>query len=69
MCVIYFSYKLDEYSPEDDEEEIYCYEILSKVNKKLAPIQQPVVASTASNKPQSIADHMRCCSGHHHHHH
>lgn len=64
---IIFSYKIDEYSPEDDEEETYCYEILSKFNRKFAPPPQPVANTT--NKPQSIADHMRCCSGHHHHHH
>lgn len=37
--LFFYSYKLDETSPEDTDEEVFCYEILSKVNIKfIAPI-------------------------------
>lgn len=60
----YFSYKLDENSPFDEDEDTYSYEILSKVNKKLVPQQVAI----SNDRMQTAADHIRCCSGHHHHH-
>ncbi|XP_050510510.1 N-alpha-acetyltransferase 40 [Diabrotica virgifera virgifera] len=51
------NYELDESSPLDDEEDSYPYEILSKVNKRLAPHMSPMKMN--SN---------HCCSGHDHHH-
>ncbi|KAL3285743.1 hypothetical protein HHI36_000270 [Cryptolaemus montrouzieri] len=54
------NYELDESSPVDDDED-YPYEILSKINKRLAPIA--LSQSPSNGKSQ----HMHCCSGHHHH--
>nr|XP_023030225.1 N-alpha-acetyltransferase 40 [Leptinotarsa decemlineata] len=53
------NYELDETSPVDDEDESYHYEILSKINKRLAP---PTVVPKAQTNSH-------CCSGHGHHHH
>lgn len=50
------NYKLDETSPTDNFDEKYCYEILSKINKNLLPVQ------AAHNHTSN-----GCCPGHHHH--
>lgn len=52
------NYKLDETSPEDDDEEEFCYEILSKPNKRL--ISQPVYQSPLLNNHSH--SHSHCCS-------
>lgn len=49
------NYKLDETSPIDDEEE-YCYEILSKPNRKLLPLHSHDNHHTTNGS---------CCPGHH----
>ncbi|EFA07325.1 N-alpha-acetyltransferase 40 [Tribolium castaneum] len=58
------NYELDETSPIDYQDETFPYEILSKVNKRLA-------SSTTTNinnkKPGQANGHSHCCSGHHHH--
>ncbi|KAG5899835.1 hypothetical protein JTB14_012306 [Gonioctena quinquepunctata] len=51
------NYELDISSPIDDEDETYPYEILSKTNKRLLPVQVP-----------SKHTNGHCCSGHGHHH-
>ncbi|CAH0550756.1 unnamed protein product [Brassicogethes aeneus] len=55
------NYELDESSPVDDEDETYPYEILSKANKRLAPVM-PLSVSNGKNHQNG-----HCCSGHHHH--
>lgn len=49
-----FSYELDDSSPIDDEDNVYPYEILSKINKRLEPVMK------------NHFEH--CCPGHDHHH-
>lgn len=62
-------YEIDESSPMDDEEESFSYEILSKVNKRLAPIPTNSNSSTGNNVHHSNKSNGHCCPGHHHHHH
>ncbi|XP_030759538.1 N-alpha-acetyltransferase 40 [Sitophilus oryzae] len=57
-------YEVDDISPSDDEEETYPYEILSKVNKRLAQTLPAPVISKAHSHSHSNG---HCCTGHHHH--
>ncbi|KAJ8984190.1 hypothetical protein NQ317_011099 [Molorchus minor] len=52
-------YELDETSPVDDEEESYPYEILSKINKRLA-----ATIPSSANGRNHLNGH--CCTGHGH---
>ncbi|RZC40658.1 N-alpha-acetyltransferase 40, partial [Asbolus verrucosus] len=56
------NYELDETSPVDYQDETYPYEILSKINIRLA---NTVSQSTSTKKHGHTNGH--CCSGHHHH--
>lgn len=63
-CSVFFkvmNYELDESSPQDDEEETYPFEILSKVNKRLAP------TTSSLDNGKKLADH--CCCNHFDHEH
>ncbi|KAF7273542.1 N-alpha-acetyltransferase 40 isoform X2 [Rhynchophorus ferrugineus] len=63
-------YELDECSPVDDEEESYPYEILSKINKRLAPTlpNYSIVSKNHNHGHGHAHSHPNghCCPGHHH---
>ncbi|XP_050316096.1 N-alpha-acetyltransferase 40 isoform X2 [Anthonomus grandis grandis] len=65
-------YELDESSPVDDEEEVYPYEILSKINKRLAstlPTSTQSKSHIHSHNGHSHGhSHLNgpCCPGYHH---
>ncbi|XP_017782101.1 PREDICTED: N-alpha-acetyltransferase 40 [Nicrophorus vespilloides] len=57
------NYRLDESSPMDDEDDVFPYEILSKINKKLA-LTNPLPVHDKPHHGHSHHQH-QCCPGHH----